>query len=352
LSIVRELTTKLNFAFDKTNLDKFERSVSLFKTNIVTTTGDLVRAAGATLEFLNNLAQSSLRIKNIADFSGIAVENFQAMRLAAQDAGVEAGNFETFFQNLTKEIKLATVGEGKFFRLAQQIGTLRFPKFGEDVQNINNALEDVFNAIIKIENKSEQLRVLQNISGLDQEGTVQLLNLINQGYDTFVKTVEANKELASTINQETEAARAFNDQIIRLNSSFDKLFRNVASKLTPYVAGAFEGLNSVFAREEEFGGGLSGLFKSGFNAAGQGIDHLLGELIPGWESMTKLQERIANENIAFYNSLAPQTTINISVPEGTTEDQSSFMAEAVEQSIQEVLDRNTRQLISSNPAVE
>lgn len=345
--IARELVTKLSFVFDKSKLDQFEKSITSFKNNIVLTVGDIARGLANTFDFLANLAQSRIKIKDIAAFAGIASEEFLAMRIAAQQLGVQTDIFDQAIRNLTKDLKLARVGEGAFLKLVQQsAGQVRLPFSLDNLTNFNNALEDIFNTISSISDESEKLRIIQNIFKVDDAGTAQILRLIDKGLDSFKSTIENSREAAKILAEQEVTATKLQQQIDRTVTLWIKFADTLSGRIFPVLSLLLESVNDTF---QAFGTILTFIA----NAPGKLVDAVTPTFAPEGRGFKEFAASLIPDFFKKeFNALNATTTINISVPEGTTEDQSSFMAEQVEQSIQDVIDRNTRQLISSNPAVE
>ena len=351
MAVVRELVTRLSFALDRSNLDRFERNIVGFKTRMSLAAGVVAASISKVFNAIDSLAQTSYKVKDIATLAGLSTEEFVAMRQAAKDLGVSFDSIDSAFIQISRDILEAKNGYGKFIELVRQSsGAVRLPNFAEQGENIKQALGDIFDYIDSFNSRQTKLFVLQNYFG-EKQGS-ELLRLIEQGKDKFLEAAAANREFAASFTASEEPLRRFEQNLSQLSSSVDKLYFNLASRIVPVLSEVTEGINEVFAREKDFGGGFEGLLKSAFNATGQSLDYIFGKLIPEYESLNKIQERIANENIAFYNSLAPNTTVNVTVPPGTTEEQAGYTADMVKEAVKEANDETIRQIVSSNPMVE
>jgi len=341
--IVRELVTKLSFVFNRAGLDTFERAVKGFKNNIVFTAGEIASAVKESFEFLHNLAQSRINLKDMADFAGITTEEFVAMRNAAQKMGVQTENFDQALSGIAQSLKEATVGAGEFFRIIQETGEFRMPKFGQEAKNIRNFFEDLFNYIDKIENRSEKLRTLQNILKTDRAATAQFLRLIERGRDAYVDMIEKERPFAAQLQQQEAAALRLQQAVDRFDAAWVKAKETLVGSVLPVLANVLELFNAIADKIGQL-----------FDAMPKGFTGLIPNL--GLESFTGLLPNISKffggeeavKDVSVNNSI----NIQIDVPPGTTEEQASFMANEIRQQMQDVINQNARQMISSNSMVE
>src|SRR5271169_5319466 len=210
MNVARELVTRLSFAFDRTNLDKFEKAISNFKTKF-----DIGRLAiestfGKIVKYSKEFSDNILKNNAIAKFTKTSLTDLTALQNAFQKFDVEPEFLTPFLENLSIQIGEASRGvSNEFYKLVQQsYGTVRLRVNGE-VVTIKQALSDIIKHVKKFENESEQLRIIQNIFQSDLKTAESIQQLFKLTEDEFQKLIEKEKISEQTLYKNVDAAREF-----------------------------------------------------------------------------------------------------------------------------------------------
>lgn len=338
--IARELTTKLSFAFDRSNLDRFEKSIKSFKSGIVTTYGEVAALVGKVVNYFHEVSTSAIRIKDIADYTGIAVEDFAAMRQGAASLGLSTSIFDQAIKKLSIDIRQAKNGMGDLIQVVSQSqGKVRIP-FLDDAENLKEVLGDIFDYLETLPKQSDKLAFVSKYFGLDLHESAEFVRIANQGREAFEKARESQREYGKNIADSTAAAIQYSRELNKLATETDKLIGKINSIIVPYIGNALKLVNDAIdeapTQAKKGGGGVSGFFKQ-----------VLNDPFPKKKFGLDIANKIGgNVNVTNNNRF------EFNVPPGTTEAQASWITQEVQSAIAKSKDQEIRELINNNPQVE
>src|SRR5260221_37868 len=218
--IFRELVTKLSFKLDRSQLDKFEKSITGFKTKLTIAFGAVAATIRKTFDFADNIAQASVATKDLANYASIAVEDFVALSNAAQKFGIKEDTFNYSIRNLSILLKQASRGAGDLFQIVQQSqGKVNFRKANGELKTTEELLVSIFDYVKTIPRQDEQLRILGNL--FDVESAGRWLKIINES-EKFFDTVKNERPFAKAFEEANPQMEAFREEILKTKTEWQK----------------------------------------------------------------------------------------------------------------------------------
>lgn len=361
MTIARELVTRLSFAFDRTNLDKFEKAISNFKTKFDIAALTIRTAFNRIVDYGKEFSNKILKNDAIAKFSKTSVSDLTALQNAFQKFDVNPEVFTDFFSNLSLQIKEASRGVNNDFRtlVTQSQGAVRL-FVNNNLTTAKQGIDDIRHYVKKFADESEQLRIIQNIFKVDLQTSSAIQSLFKLTDDEFDKLIEKERISAEVLAKNRDIAKEFKTQINQMETEFTKFSDKVAAFAVPLATQAFGGLN-IIADKIQDEGILSSLKFVG-EAIVDGVKTAFGE-----GHLQQVQRQVMEEDTEFWrrvketemsrinNSNAAVTNNNrfeFNVPPGTTEQQASYMQEVVKDTMNSYWDEKVREINSNNPQVE
>lgn len=354
MSIVRELVTKLSFAFDRTNLDKFEKAITNVKKSIVTTTGDIVGAISKTVEFFRDLAQSTLSIKNLSNYAGVAVSEFVAMRQAAKQLGVSFENFDKISFSISKSIRDSRVNTGKLSELWQAFpGKVQLPKFINQAEDFKDVITSISSVIEGFSSESDKLEAISHFFEVDLDTAGQLLRFLDKVKTKFDGLIESNRELGKSTEDSLPDVERYEIAVNNLEAQWHTFWTTLKHNFVPLAAETLRISNQIIentgAIAKEQGSGISGFFKSLLSAPVELASLYYNDFFGSKQGKA---ESLGQSGSSFSPQLQTTNNFVFNVPPGTTQEQGNFMFEQVRKSFDEIFDEKIRDVVSNNPMLE
>ncbi|MBD1412855.1 phage tail tip lysozyme [Burkholderia contaminans] len=190
----------------------------------ITSFGTIAGVAALAASF----GKTAMSVKNTAGVLGMPTAQLQAFQGAARLAGLASEDMTGGLKSLGATFEDSVTG-----RNLEAAGAMN--QFGITVHRLKNgsvdtarALRDVSNVIQKMPNAQAQQR-FANIFGVEQ-----LLPLLQKGGDGIDKLADKAKSLGVVMSPEQVAAgEKYNEQMIQLEMSADKLKTSLGSALAP-----------------------------------------------------------------------------------------------------------------------
>jgi hypothetical protein len=324
VAILRELVTKLSFKVDKTNLDKFEKSILGFKTKVSLAVAGITGAVYKVGQFLGDISDSAISVKNIADYAGIAVSEFSAMRKGAQDLGTKFETFDKLSLTLSNHIRDSRVSTGKLFDLWRAFpNKVKLPKFVDQAEDFKNALEGIGNVIESLPNRSDKLAALANFFQIDINEANQTLKFLEDYKGKFQEAVKANEFAGQQFEEQLPKFEKYTLEIGKFSNAYNTFAHILAGQLAPTATKIIEGATAVLQFEERVEGQIRSAkeFASGLASTASTIVE-------------------ATNNFTF------------NVPPGTAIEQATIMYDYVKGAIQDVFSEQIRDVVTNNPQLE
>jgi hypothetical protein len=366
--IVRELVTKLGFQYDRTNLDKFEKSIIGFKTKFTIAGAAVAGFFKKVLDFSSEFANASIAASDIAKYSGIALKDFKALQLVAEKFNIDETSFNNLFQNISLGIKEASQGVDNFiFQLTRQTqGIVNFRKLNGELTNARDLFLQIGHLIRQIPDQSERLRILSNIPGIGIENAGKFERLLSQSNDQILRQISLQEEVAAQFEKSLPGLQVYQNSINSLGVEYKKLATTIGSFVVPILGKVLGGFNDIIDTlsnkgfkqfTEELGGAVRTTgnqlnsfieWLTGINL--QGLENPYGMTTDPYARMLKDNEiRNSNNNTS---SIITNNKFEFNVPPGTTEGQANVVAEMVKMSIESTWNEKIREVINNNPTVE
>lgn len=361
MAIARELVTRLSFAFDRTNLDKFERAISGFKTKFDIARLAIQQTFGKLIDYAKDFSNAILKNNAIAKFTKTSVSDLTALQNAFQKFDVNPEVFTGFFENLSRQIVDAKFGVNNVFQqlVTQSNGAVR--KFVDgQLTTAKQAIYDFRDFIKKEVDEQKQLRYIQNFFEVDlqtSEAIRQLFQLTNEEFD---KLIEKERISAQELEKSRVIASDFKTQINQLEGEWTKFNNKVAQFAVPFLTQSLGGLNLIAEKVQEEG--FLSTIKFIGEAIVDGVKTAFGEghlqqvqrqvMEEDTEFWRRLREqeisRITNQN----NGITNNNKIEVNVPPTTDSQQAGAIGETIKASMDAFWDEKVREVINNNPVVE
>lgn len=340
---VRELVTKLSFQFNRDNLDKFEKSVGSFKKNIVTTAGDVAHFVGKIVDYFVDIGRAPIKLQNIAEAAGIAESELLAMRNAAVQFGVSTDNFDKGFSHIASMIQQAKRGIGPLFDIIRESGfAISQPSpFLNDLQNIEKFINELFVLIDQLPSKAEKIYALGKIFG--PEAASEWLRVFEQGPEALKEAYRLQIQNTGEIGKQAELYRQFARDSQILANNINNLVVKISSYVLPTLNKAVVTATAIVEDLEKVGSSKGGFTEAIVNAANKPFPK---------KEFPLVQKLFGNQNANQNNANTINTTIEINVPPGTTEQQASYMADSLEEAMEDMFQYKAREIMNNNPQVE
>jgi len=360
MTIVRELVTKLGFSFDRTNLDKFERSIFGFKTKATIAVAAIGVAFKKVIDYAQEFSNKVLNTKALATFSKTTTQQLDALQNVFKKFDVPTDTFQGFYQNLTLGIKEASRGVDNEFRrlVTQSQGAVRLFVNGQ-LTTSKQAIDDIMAYIRSIADESEKIRIVENIFGVGASTAQAIVSLSNLTKAEFDELIVKESQSLELLKQQEKAAVEFKQQINQLNTEWSKFAGNVAAFAVPKITTALGNINHFTETFQEQGAG------AGFSEIGAHVKDAFLSLF-GQDQLSVLKRELEADDLDFRRrleeyktqqvnnqaSVTNQNKFEFNVAPGTTEQQATAISESVRTTLNSFWDEKVREVINNNPQVE
>ncbi|WP_143814587.1 hypothetical protein [Magnetofaba australis] len=175
------------------------RATSL-QTNISRLTGIIagLTAAGGLTALANRAITAADAIGKTADRIGVGVESLQALRYAADSAGVSQQTLEMALQRFTRRTAEAAQGTGEAKAALRELG-ISARDAGGNVRDTEDLLLDAADALKGVENQSDRVRLAFKL--FDSQG-VKLLQMLQNGSEAMRETMQRARDLGIVLEEE------------------------------------------------------------------------------------------------------------------------------------------------------
>lgn len=364
-AIVRELVTVLGFKTDTKGIKDSEKALLSFKTKAALAVTAAAAIIAKTLDFFGDIAKEGLQTRDIADATGIALENLLGMGKAAAKYGLEQVDINNLFKTLNGLMRSALFGEGELAKLAAETGIVYKDNNGELLSN-EQVLQNILEYLGKIDNKQYQIAFASKLFG-DQlgAGVARLARNLNE----FNKSSEEFSEGTSKrISENVQSLEEYNTALINLKNSFSDFVTTLGILVFPALSKMVDWITKLT-------NALSAIIDyapTAFRHIGESLNHdLLDESpysdynqIKAFEEKTKNGTATWADFFGFGSSDTPDmrptnnapvtnnltTKVDIQIPAGMTEPQQ--IGEMVAQMVNAQLEYTINQIYNNNPQVE
>lgn len=362
-AIVRELVTRLSFSFNRSNLDRFEKSIIGFKFRFAAITAAAGIFAKRVVGFFSDIADASRSTRELAEQTGIAFKDLATLSKTAEDFDFDPKLFERGLIRISELLREAQSGYGKLFEIQQDArGQLNLEQF-VNTQDVQGAFIAILRYVETLERIPDRIAAIRDILGGDSEKGV--LRIVKQGTDTFLQAAEANREYGESFQEMEPGLDNFRENIKSFDNALNKLTRNLAQIFLPLLTEFFTIANNdiesfrELAKEDwvkRFTQPFEILANFLSNAGTMALDVVTLRNFIGnpngqnSEMLTRFQDLQINNEMRLPSNIT--TNIEITVPPTTDAELPTEIATAIRNEIDNVLDIRTREIISNNPQSE
>lgn len=355
MTIARELLVKLGFTFDKTNLDKFERSIIGFKTKATLAAGIVGGAFKKVLDYANEFSDKILDTAAIAKFSKQSIQQITALHNVLQKFGIPKESTNNLFENLSLQVKEASRGvKNAFSEIADASRGIVRRRINGEIVTAKQAFDDLVKYISTKASQDEQLRIGKNIFGFSLTETNEFLEgLKSVNYD-LRETLKKEEKSIGNLDGAEQAARDFKNQLRQLNVEWVKFSDTLQKIIVPVLANVLGGLNQIIESVKELG--IYGTLKTIETSAQNSIlpQSRIDAMRENEQAYKATVSRIERSNIQNQNTNTINNTssFQFTVAPSTTVEQVNSITESIKATLNSFWDEKTREVMNNNPQVE
>ena len=242
-NLVATLTLRSS-KFEK-GLKRSSKATQTFATRLRSVTTKIVKfgaaMAAAAFAGISLLVRQQLKLIDVlaktASKLGVSVVALQALRLAAQLAGVEIRTFDMGLQRMIRRISEAAMGMGEAQDAIKELGLDAAELVGLPVEE---AFKRIADAMLKVTNQSDRVRLAFKL--FDSEG-VALINMLKGGREALEAIERDAKELGLTMdNIDAAQVEAANDAWTRFKAAASAAAQVLTVQLAPFIEAAINAL--------------------------------------------------------------------------------------------------------------
>lgn len=252
---------------------------------------------------IDNLAKTSAKL-------GIAVNELQALRHAAELSGVSTSTLDMAMQRFTRRLAEARSGTGEAKAALEEMG-IAFNDSEGNARSQTDVLRDVADALQSVPNQADRVRLAFKL--FDSEG-VSLVNMLQNGSAGLKQMTDDFNQLGLAISaEETRKVEAFNDAMSRLGTLFTNIGQKIGASILPQLQKLimFLGDNLLGALLSAVRG-FGSFFKfavDGFNSLSDATGGFIGTIEgPDFSGAIKKLEDVRG---AFRKAVGPETQLDI-----------------------------------------
>ena len=184
------------------------------------------------VELTLSTADAAGDIKDLADKTGMTVEQVQELNYAAEYLQVSASDIGSMMARMTKNMDSAREGSGSAAEAFEKLH-VRVEGANGQLRNANDVFYDVVDALGNVKNSTERDALAMSIFGK----SAQDLNiLISEGSDGLKKYAEQARATGNVMDSETiDRFDALSDQVAYLKQEADGLKNTFAMALLPIL---------------------------------------------------------------------------------------------------------------------
>ena len=237
---VRELTAKLGFEVDNSQLKKFETSLASAKSNLKSLGVTVTAAAGALFGIVKTTANHGEEASKLAERLGVTTEAYQKMSFAAHMADIGTEEFNQSMSILTRTMGATRQGSkeaaGAFAGVGGKVAGL--VRNGASADEVLLSISDRFK---QIKDPAKKAALAQQLFGRAGQ---RMIPFLNKGSEEMRKAFEMAEEYGLVLDGDViDASNRFNDGLKELVAQGVGLKNIIGSGLLKTLAPLIEELN-------------------------------------------------------------------------------------------------------------
>lgn len=294
--------------------EKASKALRMFSGGVAVAGAGAVAGAKAMFNLASGVAESQDKLTKMSRELGVSTEFLSSMSFSAKLAGTDLGVVDKGLSKLSKTALDAQNGSKK----AQSA----FTDLGISVQKADGTFKEADEILFEVSDKFKEMPdgVLKSAKAQEIFGKSgkNMINLLNQGSDALKAQAEEAENLGIVFDQETgEKAERFNDQLLRIETTFGGLAQSVGQDLIPILTEVFDdillGVETAQPAIESFGKLAVDTF--------QFLAEEVSEFVLGWSQIAKeVDEFFGKERKAEFK-LSPEAEARIARVEKAKKEQ-------------------------------
>lgn len=256
-----------------------------------------VATVSAALSKLNTSFQTLDKAAKDSQRFGIPIEQLTALQFAANLSGVQVDKLGDSMKDLLKNVSEAANGVKGQSSLFRALGVDVVDASGK-VRGANELMEDLAEVFSSLDDGATKTNLAMKVFG---ESGKDLIPLLNAGRDGLREYTQEARAFGAVITAEAaKSAELYNDNLSRVSTSVDSLFRSLASDLLPGINNVTTAMIEATAVAGSLGEGIQVLFNEAINSGSpaQRIQDLNKELLSARERLDTYTGSVAK----FFNS--------------------------------------------------
>jgi len=320
--IVRELTTNLKFKVDKKGIENFQRSIGGIKKQFLIASSAVTGFIAGFIKTASAVSNTILDMDQLSRITGTSIDKLISLQRLSSQFRIDKSQFNTAFNVLNDQLREAEQGFGNLRELAKDAKIEIFDQSGKALPT-EIVFKNFLKALSQIENERDRFLLSQKIFGNPLFADVAV-----RGLDQLNKFDEESKRLAQTFKENVENARLFTQEMSRLGDVFFDLIHNVFPPLLKVTSNFLQKFNELISEITTFS-----IPQSHIDEVKRRFDEDNNSLnLPQnfWELLPSLTDPIRR----YFNF---DTKIEMTVPQGTNEQQQTFLTDAMQIAVSDVL---------------
>lgn len=193
-------------------------------------TGVLIGVGGAIAGAVTQMVSAGDQIAKAAQNANVSAEEFQELRFAFGQAGINAANFDSSMRRLNRRLGLAAEGGGPAVKAFEALD-IAVKGSGGQIRDTTVVLEESLTKLAEIENGAERAALASQLFG--EDAGPALAGALDEGISGIEAAREKAQELGIVMDQDAlDASEEFSDAMDDLKQVGAGLIRDFA---TPFL---------------------------------------------------------------------------------------------------------------------
>ena len=280
------------FASVTRSMSDASKSLAAFTTSALKGVAAVGATAAAVVGFTARMTSASDEAAKISMLLGASVEEFTALRFAANQSGLSAEQFAGGLQYLKRTIGEATLGFGEGSKALRALG---LDAGALSKLTLNDQMLLLADAMSGVSDSGERVAIAMQLFGRSGASIIQMLGSGSDAIRTL--TADAEKMGAVIGTDAASDAEKLHDSLDRLRTSMGGAGRAIANEWSEAMAGAINLLANAVATSHTSLSEMADRAMRGVIAAGivtrEVFGGLFGDLSRGWGEQNGLMEQNA-----------------------------------------------------------
>lgn len=379
MSIVRSLLVSVGFKIDKQSIRTSERAIGSFKVGLAGITAAATYAFAQVARFLSQISSAAIEADDLSRALGISLKEFSQLQRASAGFGLDEKEFSSALSSLNRLLLGFRQGtNSELSQIAYYTG-LDITRAGITAKEM---FVEILSYISTLRTESDKLRVAENIFGLGTQGSARLVD-ISKNLEGFESAILEAESFGDSVESSLPGLKEYNLAVRDLIQALKELAFELSAVILPAIRSLTSALRIVSRLSkillDNFNAILNADFKTfkdrlvdAFDLASplllevKNIPSIAGSIVEGIGRFAGdalkfiLPDRLQNAALGFNSGLAGSPSMSsslivnneINVPAGTSESQAQYIADQIQQTVDDSIYNTFRQIQYNNPMAE